>query len=114
MTKREFYEAVKAIEGVSDELVAKADELIAGLDKGSSKPTKTQVENEGHKVTILDWLKTNAGSHTAAQVADGTGILKGRVVALLGQLATAGQVTITEGKGKAPKSYAAAGENGSE
>ena len=75
MTKREFLVAVKAIEGISEEMVAKADEMIASLDNRSSKPTKAQVENEG------------------------------QVVALLGQLAKAGKVVAEKGKGKAPMSY---------
>ena len=105
MTKREFYEAVKAIEGVSEEIVTKADELIAGLDKRSDKPTKAQVENEGFKAEILEYLAGAEGAVTAAKVAEDTGIVKGKVVALLGQLAKAGKVVAEKGKGKAPMSY---------
>ena len=109
MTKREFLVAVKAIEGISEEMVAKADEMIAGLDKRSDKPTKNQVENEGHKVTILEYLEGCEEPVIAAKVAEDTGILKGKVVNLLGQLVKAGQVVAEKGKGKAPMSYRKAG-----
>ena len=105
MTKREFLVAVKAIEGISEEMVAKADEMIASLDNRSSKPTKAQVENEGFKVAILEYLAGVEGAVTAAKVAEDTGIVKGKVVALLGQLAKAGKVVAEKGKGKAPMSY---------
>lgn len=105
MTKREFLVAVKAIEGISEEMVAKADEMIASLDNRSSKPTKAQVENEGFKAQILEYLVGVEGAVTAAKVAEDTGIVKGKVVALLGQLAKAGKVVAEKGKGKAPMSY---------
>lgn len=105
MTKREFLVAVKAIEGISEEMVAKADEMIASLDNRSSKPTKAQVENEGFKAQILEYLVGAEGAVTAAKVAEDTGIIKGKVVALLGQLVKAGKVVAEDGKGKAPKSY---------
>ena len=82
MTKREFLVAVKAIEGISEEMVAKADEMIASLDNRSSKPTKAQVENEGFKANILEYLAGVEGAVTAAKVAEDTGIVKGKVVAL--------------------------------
>ena len=105
MTKREFLVAVKAIEGISEEMVAKADEMIASLDKHSDKPSKNQVENEGFKAQILEYLVGAEGAVTAAKVAEDTGIVKGKVVALLGQLAKAGKVVAEKGKGKAPMSY---------
>lgn len=105
MTKREFLVAVKAIEGISEEMVTKADEMIASLDNRSSKPTKAQVENEGFKAQILEYLVGAEGAVTAAKVAEDTGIVKGKVVALLGQLAKAGKVVAEKGKGKAPMSY---------
>ena len=105
MTKREFLVAVKAIEGISEEMVAKADEMIASLDKRSDKPSKNQVENEGFKAQILEYLAGAESAVTAAKVAEDTGIVKGKVVALLGQLAKAGKVVAEKGKGKAPISY---------
>lgn len=70
-TKRDFYEAIIMLatqEGInSDELpfypetiVDFCNHEIELLDKkhssGSRKPTKTQVENEGHKATIMEIL----------------------------------------------------------
>ena len=58
MTKREVY--TKAMEMFPEgseerEVMAKA---IAQLDKKSSKPTKAQLENEGYKVQIAEYLGT--------------------------------------------------------
>lgn len=59
MTQRDFFVKVKAL--VSDpEVLAKADELLANLDKRnaarSSKPSKTQLKNEPIKKAILEYL----------------------------------------------------------
>lgn len=60
MTQREFYEKVKAIEGISEELKTYAEGRIEALDKAnanrSSKPTKKQTENEPIKAKILEYL----------------------------------------------------------
>lgn len=66
ITKRDFYMAIIALinhEDISfapNEIVDFCDHEIELLDKkhssGSRKPTKTQVENEGHKATIMEIL----------------------------------------------------------
>lgn len=66
ITKREFYMAIIAlinneeISLASDEIVDFCNHEIELLDKkrssGSRKPTKTQVENEGHKAKIIEVL----------------------------------------------------------
>ena len=57
MTKREMYKAILAVDAVSanPEMVAFLIHQIDLLDsrKGTNKPTKTQVANEGIKETIL-------------------------------------------------------------
>ena len=68
MTQREFLTKVKAI--VEDvELIEKADELIAGLDKKnasrSAKPSKTQIENEPIKVEIVEFLAEHGAAVSA-------------------------------------------------
>jgi len=49
MTNREFFEAVKTWDGMSDEMVTKATELIKALDNRNAQrkgvPTKTQLAN---------------------------------------------------------------------
>lgn len=107
MTKREMYEAIVAKKEITDEMVAKAQECLVALDKRSDKPSKNQVENEGYKTDIYDYLVKAGVAVTAAKIAEDTGILKGKVVALLTQLAKAGKVLATKGKGKAPMNYIA-------
>lgn len=105
MTKVEFFDVVINGGEITEEVIAKAKEMKEQVQKRSDKPTKAQVENEGFKAEILAFLEGGA-TVTAAEVAEGTGIVKGKVVALLGQLAKAGKVTVAKGKGKAPNSYA--------
>jgi hypothetical protein len=110
MTKRELFEAIVAKNEVTDEMVAKAQECLVALDKRSDKPSKNQVENEAYKAEIYGYLVEAGVAVTAAKVAEDTGIVKGKVVALLGQLAKAGKVIAEKGKGKAPMSYQAVAE----
>lgn len=110
MTKRELFEAIVAKNEVTDEMVAKAQECLVALNNRSDKPTKNQVENEAYKAEIYGYLVEAGVAVTAAKVAEDTGIVKGKVVALLGQLAKAGKVTAEKGKGKAPMSYQAVAE----
>ena len=81
MTKREFCVAVKELEGCTDEMREVADKIIASLDKKSSKPTKAQVENEGYKAQIAEYLGTEP--QTARQIAEGVGLSTNKVAALL-------------------------------
>ena len=105
MTKMELLNAIVVGGVVSEEMEAKAKEWAVTLAKRAEKPSKAQAENVIFKAQILEFLGTCEGAVTAAYVAEGTGILKGKVVALLGQLAKAGEVVAEKGKGKAPMSY---------
>ena len=64
MTKKEMFQAILAIAEVASnaEMVDFINKQIELLDKHysakSSKPTKTQVENEGFKTEILAYLMT--------------------------------------------------------
>ena len=84
MTKREFCMAVKELEGCTDEMREVADKIIATLDKKSSKPTKAQVENEGFKTQIAEYLGNEP--QTARQIAEGVGLSTNKVAALLRQM----------------------------
>ena len=82
MTKRDVF--TKAMEMFAEgseerEVMAKA---IAQLDKKSSKPTKTQLENEGHKAEIADCLG-DGKSRTAREIADALGLSTNKVASLL-------------------------------
>ena len=63
MTTREFYQAV-ADSDVGEELIAKAQELIAALDTKNAKrkttPTKEQKEAAGRREAVLGFLRENA------------------------------------------------------
>jgi hypothetical protein len=98
MTQREFLTKVKAI--VEDvELIEKADELIAGLDKKnasrSAKPSKTQIENEPIKASILEFL-VGGKVQTAPEIAVAVGISTQKASALAKQLVEVGKVVQSE------------------
>lgn len=59
MTKREMFNAIREEVIANPEMVAFIDRQIELLDKrksASRKPTKTQVENEGFRADILEYL----------------------------------------------------------
>lgn len=81
MTRRDVF--TKAMEMFAEgseerEVMAKA---IAQLDKKSSKPTKAQLENEGYKAQIVEYLGTEP--QTAREIAEGVGLSTNKVAALL-------------------------------
>lgn len=81
MTKREvFTKAMELFEEGSEEreVMAKA---IAQLDKKSSKLTKAQLENEGYKAEIAEFLGEEP--KTAREIAEGVGLSTNKVAALL-------------------------------
>jgi hypothetical protein len=98
MTQREFLTKVKAI--VEDvELIEKADELIAGLDKKnatrSAKPSKTQIENEPIKASILEFL-VGGKVQTAPEIAVAVGVSTQKASALAKQLVESGKLVQSE------------------
>ena len=59
MTKREMFTAIREVVLDNEEMVAFIDHEIELLNKKASsarKPTKTQIENEGFKTTIVAYL----------------------------------------------------------
>lgn len=110
MTKLELLSAIVTGATVSAEMAEKAAEWAVTLEKQSSKPSKAQVANEGVKADILAYLGQCAEPVTAKVLSEDTGIVKGKAVALLGQLTKAGSVVAVKGKGKEPMSYALAEE----
>lgn len=112
------YEAIKAmlngekVENFSiEDAVAFMDERIAITEKknasggGERKPTKTQLENEGVKATILSVLSAEGQPMTIADIQKGSAELaefsNQKLSALLTQLVKSNQVERTEVKGKA-------------
>lgn len=100
MTNREFYTAI--MNGtMTDEIKAHAAEAIAKLDernqKRSSKPSKTQLENEPVKTAIIDYLTVHGGA-VAADIAAEVDITTQKASALCRQLVEEGKLTVEEVK----------------
>ena len=108
MTKKEMFNHIATINSADAEIVAFCEHEIELLEKkasGSSKPTKTQVENEGYKQMMLDTMASLDRPVTISELmeeCEGIATLKNqRVSALMTQLKKAGLVTRTEDKKKA-------------
>ena len=100
MTNREFYTAI--MNGtMTDEVKSHAAEAIAKLDernqKRSSKPSKTQLENEPVKTAIIDYLTVHGGA-VAADIAAEVDITTQKASALCRQLVESGSLTVEEVK----------------
>ena len=100
MTNREFYTAI--MNGtMTDEVKSHAAEAIAKLDernqKRSSKPSKTQLENEPVKTAIVDYLTAHGGA-VAADIAAEVDITTQKASALCRQLVESGILTVKEVK----------------
>lgn len=108
MTKREFYEAVMALENVDAELVLFAENEINKMNERNAKrkstPSKTAIANEPIKAQIVEVLTETPQS--ASEIAEKVGISTQKCSALLRQIEG---LTVTEikvkGKGKV-KGYA--------
>lgn len=101
VTKRERFEQIKALVSDNAELVAFIDHEIELLNKKNSrsgKPTKTQVENEVIKNTILNTLQTIGKPVTVTQLLatnELNSLSNQRVSALLTQLRKSDKVVRT-------------------
>ena len=107
MTKKEMFNAIKAVEGVAvnEEMVAFIDheiELLSRKRSAGSKPTKRQIENEVLKGRIAEVLTDEGQTVTEILGAIGEeGLTNQRVSALLRQMKDAGTVNKEMVKGKA-------------
>jgi len=106
MTQKDYFNEIIALatENGRNDLVAFCEDRIEKLARksgGSRKPTKTQVENEGIKDTILEVLGEIAPA-TATMVATDprVNVSNQKVSALLKQLIEVGKVVKTVDKGK--------------
>lgn len=82
MTKRDFLNAVKTLEGCTDEMKEVADKMIAQLDAKSSKPTKAQKENMVFKAQIAEFM-VGKEPMTASAIASNVGLSTNKVASLL-------------------------------
>ena len=108
MTIREGFERAKALyEQMGDaEMVAFFEGRLAQVEKKNSaerKPSPKQVENEGIKSAICEWMESGV-LYTAADVSKTCPACEGltvqRVSALLSQLGKSGVLTVSEEKRK--------------
>jgi hypothetical protein len=104
MTTREFYQAV-ADSDVGDELIAKAQELIAALDAKNAKrkttPTKDQKEAAARREIVLGFFADHPTElFTRDAVADALGISPAQVTAACKALAD----SLTKSEAKFEKS----------
>ena len=111
MTNRKALEYVKANCVLPEDVAEKIDGMICSLDKksASKKPTKTQVENEKIKETIVAVLAETGNLTTVSELCidPRVGVTNQKATALLRQLVEEKRVRRTEEKGKA---YYAVGE----
>ena len=100
MTKREFYEAVRASE-VSEEIAEFAKHELDMLDKRnakrSSKPTARQKENAVIKAKIVEFI-TGCGGAVASEIGAKLEISTQKASALCRQLVTEGKFEVAEVK----------------
>ncbi len=113
MTKKEMFAQIIAmvngetITVTPEEIVTFAEheiELLSKKSSGSGKPTKTQVENEGYKTSILAILGESGKPLTISELMEDErleGLKNQRVSALVTQLKNAKSVIRTEIKKKA-------------
>lgn len=107
MTNREFYNAVAATEGVSEEVRKFAVTAIAKIDERNEKrkvtQTPNQKENEALKERFIEYIATN-GRKCAAEVATEFGVSPSKASSLLTQAVKTGVLDSEEvrvkGKGK--------------
>ena len=89
MTKKEFLQDVIAnYAGITEDGKAIAEKMIAQLDKkyaGNGKPSKKQIENEGIKTQIAEFLEVE-GSISATALAAALGLSVPKVAALAKQM----------------------------
>ena len=100
MTQREFFTAIINSD-VAEHLKDYAQTQIEKLDKRnatrSSKPNKTQLENEGIKKDILETLGKNGGMF-ASNIAKALDISTSKAASLCKQLIDDEKITVTEVK----------------
>lgn len=90
------------------EFIDKELDLLARKNSGDKKPTKTQQENEGYKVLILEFLATlpdTSDGVTCTEIIKGVTEFEGfstqKISPLVRQLMATDKVIKTEAKGKA-------------
>lgn len=106
MTNRDFFAAVQAA-AISDEMTAKAQELIDALDKRNDKrksaDSKEKKETAARRAAVLDFLLTNEGQFTREQIAEAVGLTTGQVTSactalVKGELVTKSEIKVDKAR----------------
>lgn len=100
MTKREMFTEIRNLVIDNAEMVAFIDHEVELLDKKANsvkKPTKTQIENDGFKATIVAFLATADAPKTIkelqSEIAELAGLTNQRITHMLTDLVKAGTLT---------------------
>ena len=100
MTKREMFAEIRKVVISNEEMVAFIDHEIELLNRKSSspkKPTKTQVENDAYKATIVEYLTTvdapKSIKELQSEIADIAELTNQRITHMLTDLVKAGTLT---------------------
>lgn len=108
MTKREMYARIAEVNANDEEIVNFCNheiELLNHKSSSSSKPTKTQIENEAYKSAILEHLRASDRPLTISELMEEctgiAGLKNQRVSALVTLLKNAELVVRTQDKKKA-------------
>ena len=100
MTKKEMFTEIRKVVADNEEMVAFIDHEIELLNRksgSSKKPTKTQIENNAYKATIVEYLTTVDTSKTIKEIQAGipdiAGLTNQRITHMLTDLIKAGTLT---------------------
>lgn len=103
-TKKQMFEELKKVPGLSAEQVAFIDheiELLTKKNSGEKKPTATQVANEALKVAIFEGMQVNrlyAVTEVIKEIPAVAGLTNQKVSPLMNQMVEAGLLTKTTEK----------------
>lgn len=103
-TKKDMFEGLKKIPGLSTEQVAFIDhelELLAKKNSADKKPTATQVANEALKSAIFDGMEISrlyTVTEVIKEIPECAGLTNQKVSPLMNQMVTSGLLTKTTAK----------------
>lgn len=103
-TKKQMFEELKKVPGLSAEQVAFIDheiELLTKKNSGEKKPTATQVANEALKVAIFEGMQVNrlyTVTEVIKEIPAVAGLTNQKVSPLMNQMVEAGLLTKTTEK----------------
>lgn len=100
MTKKEMFTEIRKVVADNEEMVAFIDheiELLNHKSGSSKKPTKTQIENNAYKATIVEYLTTTDIPKTIKEIQAGipdiAGLTNQRITHMLTDLIKTGTLT---------------------